>query len=235
MSKFIYFKNSSKSGNNFFRSMFILTLAIYLGVLITPSKCHAKTSELFEKEDKNNQTEPSIPTFPQANFNQSLENNKKKEPLENNDKGTPTNQNSTDPTAKSNILLKQLRDRVRRDLLASGTNDPTLVERTLDSLPINEVDEPAAFFNGQKLKAGTIGSLGISQNSLARAYRGYIEPILKVELGFEIDEISGGYGGGNLYKAYDPKGVEFYMSLVGFGSFKSQTFVVLWEKDPRVP
>ena len=208
------FKNSSRSGKNLFGLTLILTLVIYLGMLVTPTKSHAKTSESSKKE--------------------SLEKNNKNELLENNNKRTTVNKNSTDPIVSGKVLLKELRQLVRRDLLASGTNTVSAVDQTLDSLPINEVDNPAAFFNEEKLKAGAIGSLLISQNSPARAYSGYIKPILEIELKFKVERIIQNYGGENLYRVKNDLGIEFYMSLIGIGvPLPTQTFIVFWEKDPR--
>lgn len=164
------------------------------------------------------------------------EDDKNSESTENKDRDKPSTQNSTGPGGEGEGLLKLLRDRVRRDLLASGTNTESVIDETLDSLFLDELNDPATFLDGQNLKAGTIGSLGISQNSPSKAYSDYIDPILTIELGFnEIEEISEGYAGEKLYKARNStNGDEFYMSLVGIGAPRpTQTFVVIWEKDPR--
>ncbi len=202
MTQFNYFKNLCKYGNNLFGLIFVIPLVFHTGVLMTPTESYAET------------TEKRFPYFQSPSIFASAK------------------QNPTKPTISENDLLKELRDRVRRDLLASGTNTEAVVDQTLDSLPIDELTNYAFFFDGQNLKVGTIGSLGISQHSIARTYSQYIEPI-SVELEFKIEKIKGGYGGENLYKIRNDEGVEFYLSLIGFGSFNSQTFVVLWEKDPR--
>ena len=144
---------------------------------------------------------------------------------------TPANENSTDPNGSGKGLLKELRDRVRRDLLNSGTNDPAVVDQTLDSFFPEEDFDRSFFFDGQALKAGNNGSMGISQFNPRNAYSEYIEKILTEELEFEVEEISEGYGGEKLYKAKNDGGVEFYMSLIKIGF--SNTLVILWEKDPN--
>jgi hypothetical protein len=79
-----------------------------------------------------------------------------------------------------------------------------------------------------------VGSLGITQRTPSTAYDKYIKPILTNELGFDVN-FAGRYGEAELFKAQNERGVEFYMSLVPYGSFGSQTFVVIWRKDPREP
>ncbi|MCP2729949.1 hypothetical protein [Limnofasciculus baicalensis] len=233
MRQFNYFKKISKYGNNFFSLMFVIPLALHNTVLMTPTDYHGKTTESFQENTRKTKIEPLVFPLAQVNLVKSLEENKKNQSPENKNEETIAKQNPTKPTVLGNDLLKELRNKVRRDLLASGTNSEAVVDQTLNSLPIEELSNSAFFFNRGKLKAGTIGSLAISQNSIARTYSQYLEPILTVELGFKIERIKGGYGGENLYKIRNDEGVEFYLSLIGFGSFNSQTFVVLWEKDPR--
>jgi hypothetical protein len=210
--------------------MFVIPLALHNTVLMTPTDYQSKT---FQENTKNIKVKPSVFPLPQVNLAKSIEENKKNQLPENKNNETSAKQNPTKPTVSGNDLLKELRNKVRRDLLASGTNSEAVVDQTLNSLPIEELSNSAFFFNRGKLKAGTIGSLAISQNSIARTYSQYIEPILTVELGFKIERIKGGYGGENLYKIRNDQGLEFYLSLIGFGSFNSQSFVILWEKDPR--
>lgn len=231
MAQFNSFNNSS--GNNFFGLVFVIPLTLHTTVLIAPTESYAKTTEPSHENTKRTKVETSAFPLPQVNFTKSLGENKKSQLAENKNNETSAKQNRTKPTISENYLLKKLRDRVRRNLLESGTNSEAAVDQTLDSFPIDELINSAFFFDGQNLKVGTIGSLGISQHSIARTYSQYVEPILIVELGFKIERIKGGYGGSNLYKLRNDEGVEFYLSLIGFSAFQSQTFLVLWEKDPR--
>lgn len=195
-----------------------------------------KPPEEKPKEDTPPEEKPKEDTPPEDKPKEDTPPEDKKETPEKEEKETEANKNSTDPTGSGTGLLKELRDRVRRDLLASKTNTESVVDEYLDALPIDEANNPDSFFDGQSLKAGTIGSLGITQNSIGRTYSEYIEPILKEELGFNnIEEVPDGYGGERLYKARSNEDenniLEFYLSLVKING--TYTFVVIWEKDPR--
>ena len=205
--------------------------------LPTPKPKEEKPKEEKPQEEKPQEEKPKTEETPTENKEKEetpLEDNKNSESTENKDPDKPSTQNSTAPGGEGEGLLKLLRESVKRSLLESGTNTESVVNETLDSLFIDELSDPAAFLDGSSLKAGSVGSLGISQKTPRIAYDEYIEPILTKEMDFEIEEISEGYAGEKLYKARNAGGVEFYMSLVGIGAPRpTQTFVVIWEKDPR--
>jgi len=124
--------------------------------------------------------------------------------------------------------------RIRRDLLKKSIKTPETIDEFLRSLPYSEIaaQQREYFFQSEtKLKTGALGSLGIIQSPII-SYYSYIQPILTKELGLEIEEL-GIYGEAELYKVKNEQKVELYISLVPVGSFGRQTFVVIWEKDPR--
>jgi hypothetical protein len=130
-----------------------------------------------------------------------------------------------------------LYERVYRDLVENSTNSPEAIEKALKSIPFDQVQaekRPFFFAGPDQLKAGAIGSLGMTQRPPNIAYDKYIEPVLTRELGFQLEWIGRfAYGDSELYRAWNDNGIEFHISLVPYGSFGSQTFVVIWAKDPR--
>ena len=132
-------------------------------------------------------------------------------------------------------LLEELSRRIRRDLLENSTNTPETIDAVLLSRPYSElaVEQREYFFQSEtKLKAGALGSLGIPKSPIT-SYAFYIQSILTKELDFDIEELGKVYGDAELYKAKKAQDVDFYLSLIPFGSSASNTFVVIWEKDPR--
>ncbi|HBE20480.1 MAG TPA: hypothetical protein DEG17_21095 [Cyanobacteria bacterium UBA11149] len=229
MNRFTYFHNSSQSGNNLLTLTFVIALAINGGVLFAATKCHAKTSELYQEEYNKSKLAASISLFPKVDLNEFIDKNNNKESTRNNSKGTTANKDQSDP----NTLLRELRERVRQDLLASRSNTESYVDVTLDSIPIGFLKDPPAFLDGSELKKGAIGSLLISQNSPARAYVLYIKPLLEEEQKLKIEKLDKKYGGANLYTVKKGENVEFYMSLVGIGApIPTQSFIVFWKRDP---
>lgn len=199
------------------------------------SKEETKKTEVAT-DSKTTEAEASVSPSPKSTSETASEENPQNNSGEAKDKATPDNDTSDKETSSDNDIVKQLRDRVRTKLLASDNSDSALVDKFIDSLPIAEVTEENApyFFEGDALKTGTRGAVGIAQTETKIAYSQYIEPILKNQLGFEIEEISEGYGGEKLYKGQNTEGVEIYLSLVGVGTPNpSETLVVIWEKDPR--
>lgn len=148
---------------------------------------------------------------------------------------TPSPDNSAATAAAGSGLLDELYKRVYRDLTENSTNTPEAVEASLKGLPYEQIEaEKRSYFFTEptQLKPEVIGSLGITQRTPSTAYDKYIQPILTNELGFDVNFVSR-YGEADLFKAENDNRIEFYMSLVPYGSFGSQTFVVIWPKDPR--
>ena len=191
--------------------------------------------QLQEKQQAQNQKEEQPPEDNQTN----------KEPPEDNQKELQEDNQTDEQLQNDNLaqvensgrgLLQELSPRIRKDLVENSSNSPETIDEVLRSKPYSEIaaGQREYFFQGEgELKEGSIGSLGISQRNPTTSYYNYIQPVLTNELGFEIEELGKEYGNAELYKAKNAENVEFYMSLVPFGSFDSQTFVVIWAKDPR--
>lgn len=234
MRQFNSFNNPSESGNKLLGLMLVIPFGLSPGLSIVPRNYEAKAIESYQPH--NGEAEPSLFLWRQVIFSKSIGKNLHNQSGENPNKQTPANQNTSETKSSGTSLLKDLRELIRRDLLASGTNTESVLDETLDSLPIDRVNNPSFFFDRQSLKAGSLGSLVIPQNSIARTYSQYIEPVLTIELGFKIEKIKGGYGNANLYNVRNTDGVEFYMSLVPVGGSvrtSTETFIIFWEKDPR--
>ncbi|MCP2729948.1 hypothetical protein [Limnofasciculus baicalensis] len=196
----------------------------------------SKKAEVATDTEKT-EAKPPVSPSAEADSDEIPEDNSKSDATESDDKETPANKTTTESTTSDNTVVKDLRDRIRTKLLASENSDSVVVDKFINNLPVAEVakDNVPYFFEGEALKEGIRGSVGIAETDVKIAYAQYIEPILNKQLGFEIEEISDGYGGEKLYKAQDAKGVELYLSLVGVGTPNpTQTFVVIWEKDPTI-
>ncbi|NER99580.1 MAG: hypothetical protein F6J86_38180, partial [Symploca sp. SIO1B1] len=132
-------------------------------------------------------------------------------------------------------LLEELSRRNRRDLIQYSTKTPEAIDEIFRSLPYSEIaaKQRGYFFQSEtQLKAGALGSLRIPGDPMT-LYDFSMQPILSQELDFEIEELGTVYGDAELYQVKKDE-AEFYISLVGFGSFDNiSTFVVIWEKDPR--
>jgi hypothetical protein len=224
-------------------------------VSTSPKLTSAKSPESLAKEDtkkskvegdtkktevatdtKTTEAKSAVPSSAEGDSGEIPEDNSKSNETESDDKQTPANKTTGDATTSDNSIVKDLRDRIRTKLLASENSDSVVVDKFINSLPVAEVAQENAsyFFEGEALKPGIRGSVGIAETDVKIAYEQYIEPILNKQLGFELEEISDGYGGEKLYKAHNAEGVELYLSLVGVGTpSPTQTFVVIWEKDPR--
>jgi hypothetical protein len=199
------------------------------------SKADTKKTEAAT-DTKKTEAKPAASPSAEGDSGEIPEDNSKSDETESDNKQTPDNKTKTDATTSDNTVVKDLRDRIRIKLLASENSDSAVVDQFINSLPVAEVAKENApyFFEGEALKEGIRGSVGIAETDVKIAYEQYVEPILNKQLGFEVEEISDGYGGEKFYKAQDAKGVELYLSLVGVGTpSPSQTFVVIWEKDPR--
>ncbi len=212
----------------------------------SPKATPAKSPDESSKEDakkteaatdtKKTEAKPAVSPSAEADSGEIPEDNSKSDATESKAQETPANQTPSEPTTSDNTVVKDLRDRIQTKLLASENSDSVVVNKFINSLPVAEVakDNAPYFFEGEALKEGIRGSVGIAETDVKIAYEQYIEPILNKQLGFDLEEISDGYGGEKLYKAQDAEGVELYLSLVGVGiPSPTQTFVVIWEKDPR--
>ncbi|MDJ0598585.1 MAG: hypothetical protein QNJ37_07070 [Crocosphaera sp.] len=142
------------------------------------------------------------------------------------------NQNEVASEAGSS-LLEELRPRILKRLEKSS-NDLEAMEQYIDTLPIQFIrEEHIPFFltAENQLKSGTLGFLTIPQTSPYGAYFDYIEPVVKNELGFEINQLEEQYGDSLLYEAKNSSDITFYMSIVKLKG--SGALLVLWIDNPQ--
>ncbi|EAZ89412.1 hypothetical protein [Crocosphaera chwakensis] len=150
-----------------------------------------------------------------------------------NDINNLENQNEVASEAGSS-LLEELRPRILKRLEKSS-NDLDAMKEYIDTLPIQFIrDEHIPYFltAENKLKVGTLGFLTIPQTSPYGAYFDYIEPVVKNELGFEINQLEEQYGDSLFYEAKNSSDVTFYMSIVKLKG--SGALLILWIDNPQV-
>ncbi|ACB50512.1 conserved hypothetical protein [Crocosphaera subtropica ATCC 51142] len=150
-----------------------------------------------------------------------------------NDVNNTDNQNEIASEAGSS-LLEELRPRILKRLEESS-NDLDAMEEYIDTLPIQFIrEEHTSYFltEEQQLKSGTLGFLTIPQTSPYGAYFDYIEPVVKNELGFEINQLEEQYGDSLLYEAKNSSDITFYMSIVKLKG--SGALLVLWIDNPQI-
>ncbi len=150
-----------------------------------------------------------------------------------NDVNNLKNQNEIASEAGSS-LLEELRPRILKRLEKSS-NDLDAMEEYIDTLPIQFIrEEHTAYFltEENKLKPGTLGFLTIPQTSPYGAYFDYIEPVVKNELDFEINQLEEEYGDSLFYEAKNSSDITFYMSIVKLKG--SGALLVLWVDNPQI-
>ena len=153
-------------------------------------------------------------------------------PIPNNEVNNVDNQNEI-ASEKGSSLLEELRPRILKRLEESS-NDLEAMENYIDTLPTQFIrDEHIAYFltEEEQLKSGTLGFLTIPQTNPYGAYFDYIEPVVKNELGFEINPLEEEYGDSLLYQAKNSADVTFYMSIVKLKG--SGALLVLWLDNPQ--
>ncbi len=114
-------------------------------------------------------------------------------------------------------------------------NDLEVMEEYIDTLPIQfirEEHQPFFLTEEQQLKSETLGFLTIPQTSPYGAYFDYIEPVVKNELGFEINQLEEQYGDSLLYEAKNSSDITFYMSIIKLKG--SGALLVLWVNNPQI-
>ncbi|HBY77317.1 MAG TPA: hypothetical protein DEG47_10035 [Cyanobacteria bacterium UBA11148] len=186
--------------------------------------------EKEEPQQQENQTEEKPQE--ETNFDEPQPEDKKTDESQSDDKKT---EEQEEDKSQAGVeagagLLGELRARIKAKLVEAGKDTEENIENTLDSKP----EEVGSDFlvGSDQLKEGAVGSLTTRGNPNS-VYDEYIEPVLRQELGFQVEELTDLYGGASLYKAQNEQGIEFYMSLVKVGFGGSQTFVVIWGNDPR--
>jgi hypothetical protein len=145
-------------------------------------------------------------------------------------KEPPPEEPEGDPTEAGTGVIAAIRPKVLAKVMESS-NEPAAVQAFIDSIPIDLVasSQRPNFFDGNDLKAESLGSLAIQQSSPSSTFADYIEPALN-SAGVENIEPLEDYGGAKLYRA-KAGNVEFYISLVKLGGGGS-TLVIVWGKNP---